>query len=72
LIVQGYVLDGCTQIDSTDVEQVDNHFEVTIRTVRPADVDCTEAIEPFELNVMLDVQGLPAGDYSVEVNSVDT
>lgn len=70
LKVQGYMPDGCTEIDSTDVEQVENHFEVTIRTVRPTDVACTQAIEPYEQNVPLDVYGLSAGDYTVDVNAV--
>jgi inhibitor of cysteine peptidase len=70
LKVQGYMPDGCTEIDSTDVEQVENHFEVTIKTVRPTNVACTQAIEPYEQNVPLDVYGLSAGEYTVDVNAV--
>ncbi len=71
LNVEGYMPDGCTEIDSTEVEQQGNHFEVTIRTVRPADMLCTEAIEPFEMNIPLDVYGLPAGEYTIDVNGVE-
>jgi inhibitor of cysteine peptidase len=70
LKVEGYMPDGCTEIESTEIEQQDNHFEVTITTSRPTDLACTEAIEPFELNIPLDVYGLPAGEYSVDVNGV--
>jgi inhibitor of cysteine peptidase len=71
LKVEGYMPDGCTQIESTEVEQQDNHFEVTLTTSRPTDLACTEAIEPFEMNIPLDVYGLPAGEYSVDVNGVE-
>ncbi|MGD2162859.1 MAG: hypothetical protein PVI81_00915 [Anaerolineales bacterium] len=71
LKVEGYMPDGCTEIESTEVEQRDNHFEVSIATSRPTDLACTEAIEPFEMNIPLDVYGLPAGEYTVEVNGVE-
>lgn len=72
LKVEGYFPDGCTEIESTEVERQGNVFDVTLRTARPADVACTEAIEPFEVNIPLDVYGLPAGEYSVDVNGVET
>lgn len=71
LHVEGYMPDGCTEIDETQVEQQDNHFEVMLTTVRPVDMACTEAIEPFEMNIPLDVYGLPAGEYTVDVNGVE-
>jgi inhibitor of cysteine peptidase len=71
LHVEGYLPDGCTEIDSTKVELRENHFTVTIMTARPVDMACTEAIEAFELNIPLDVYGLPAGEYTVDVNSVE-
>jgi inhibitor of cysteine peptidase len=72
LQVEGYMPDGCTEVDSTEVEKQDHRFEVTIRTLRPAGMLCTEAIEPIKMNIPLDVYGLPAGTYQVEVNGVET
>jgi inhibitor of cysteine peptidase len=72
LKVEGYMPDGCTEVASTEVDKQDHRFEVTIRTSRPTDVLCTEAIEPFEMNIPLDVYGLPAGEYQVDVNGVET
>jgi hypothetical protein len=43
---------------------------VTITTVRPADQACTEALVPFEEVISLDVRGLDAGTYAVDVNGV--
>lgn len=66
--VEGQTRDGCTTVDETWAEQVDeNTFEVHILTVRPEDAMCTEALVPFEVNVPLDVYGLPAGTYTVNV-----
>jgi inhibitor of cysteine peptidase len=31
---------------------------------------CTQALVPFEERVDLDVQGLPAGTYTVDVNGI--
>lgn len=72
LQVEGYLPDGCTEIESTEVERQGDHFEVTITTSRPAEMACTQAIEPFEMNIPLDVYGLPAGEYTVDVNGVET
>lgn len=66
--IEGQTRDGCTTVDETWSEQVDeNTFEVHIVTVRPKDALCTEALVPFEVNVHLDVNGLPAGAYTVKV-----
>lgn len=43
-------------------------FQVTITTVRPADAACAQALEPFEESISLDLYGLPAGSYTVNVN----
>jgi inhibitor of cysteine peptidase len=47
-----------------------HYYKVTITTKRPADKMCTEALVPFEESVALEVVGLPAGTYTVEVNGV--
>jgi inhibitor of cysteine peptidase len=66
----GDLPDGCTSIHETTSDQVDHTFNVTITTKRPADVMCTTALVPFEHNVSLDVVGLDAGTYMVNVNGI--
>jgi inhibitor of cysteine peptidase len=72
VLVEGYLPDGCTEIDEINQTFNDetNTFSVEITTVRPTDAVCTEAIVPFEERVSLDVRGLPAGTYTVDVNGV--
>ena len=76
VLARGYLPDGCTEIDTVSqidgVGQVrgDRTFTVTITTIRPADAICTQALVPFEETFSLDVYGLPAGTYTVDVNGV--
>ena len=70
VVVRGNLPDGCTRIDRVIKERDGNTFTVTITTVRPADAVCTEALVPFEELISLDVYGLPAGVYIVDVNGV--
>jgi inhibitor of cysteine peptidase len=68
--VTGYLSDGCTTLGVIETTQADDTFLVTITTHRPADAVCTQQLVDFEENISLDVQGLPAGTYTVDVNGV--
>ena len=68
VVARGNLPDGCTEIDEIGQERSGKAFEVTIPTARPADAACTQALEPFEKTISLDVHGLPAGSYGVDVN----
>jgi len=70
VIAKGYLPDGCTEIDRVEEERDENTFTVTITTKRPKDMMCTQAIVPYEEKVPLDVYGLKAGTYNVNVNTV--
>jgi len=70
VMAQGLLADGCTTVGEINQELVDNTFMVTIGTVRPADEVCTQALVPFEETIELEVRGLPAGTYTVDVNGV--
>ncbi len=70
IVARGYLPDGCTEIDEIEQTRSGQTFQVTITTARPAGVACTEAIVPFEEVVALDVLGLEAGTYTVNVNGV--
>ena len=68
--VSGYLGDGCTELGAIDTERVDDTFNVTVHTERPADAICTQQLVAFEETISLDVQGLEAGTYTVDVNGV--
>ncbi|MEL4305654.1 protease inhibitor I42 family protein [Methanococcoides sp. LMO-2] len=72
VVATGYVPDGCTVIDEDNIEVIrdGNTFDVSLKTKRPADAICTQALEPYEVNIPLDVYGLEAGVYTVDVNGV--
>jgi inhibitor of cysteine peptidase len=70
VVVKGNLSDGCTQINDIVQEREDNTFHITLATARPADQVCTQALVPFEEVVPLDVLGLEAGTYTVDVHGV--
>jgi inhibitor of cysteine peptidase len=68
VVARGYLPNGCTKIDEILEERSGNNFQVTITTFRSTETACTEALEPFEEVIALDVVGLAAGTYQVDVN----
>ncbi|GAB4520667.1 MAG: hypothetical protein Fur0018_00390 [Anaerolineales bacterium] len=69
-IVRGSLSDACTTLSGVDVQRQGNVFRVNLHTERPADAVCAQVLTPFEENVSLDVAGLSAGTYTVDVNGV--
>ncbi len=70
VIVTGNLPDGCTEIDEVTSKREGDTFVVRLTTRRPVDQMCTEALVPYEEVVSLDVYGLPAGTYTVDVNGM--
>jgi inhibitor of cysteine peptidase len=70
VIAEGYLPDGCTEIDEIKTEKEGNAFNISISTRRPKDAVCTQAIGNFTKTIPLKVQGLKAGNYTVNVNGV--
>ncbi len=68
--VMGYLPDGCTSLGPIEITQDGSTFNVMVYTTRPADRMCTEQVTNFDETVSLDVQGLPAGTYTVNVNDL--
>lgn len=67
VILDGYLPDGCTEIDEITSSLDDQTFTIDVVTRKPAgDVACTMAIVPFEVTHELDVEGLQAGEYTVQ------
>jgi inhibitor of cysteine peptidase len=68
--VKGDFPDACTSIGTANQRREGNTFYVELMTTRPADMICAQVITPFDHTVALDVVGLPAGTYTVNVNGV--
>lgn len=65
---RGSLPNGCTTIDNVSIDRAGNEFNVAIATLQDAGQVCTQALVPFEETIPLDVEGLPAGSYQVNVN----
>jgi len=70
VVARGEHPDSCTEVDKVTTRREGNTFFVTITTTRPADAMCAQVITPFEEIIPLDVVGLKAGVYVVDVNGV--
>lgn len=71
IVALGDLPDGCTSVKDITQQKNGPTFFVTIKTERPSDVACTQALVPFEETITLDVYGLKAGVYTVNVNGVE-
>jgi inhibitor of cysteine peptidase len=70
VFAKGYLADSCTKMGAIKQERQGNSFKVTITTMRPTNLACADVISPFEETIPLDVAGLKAGTYTVDVNGV--
>lgn len=68
--IDGELGDGCTELEPITTKRDGDTFIVTVKTTRPADAVCTMELRLFSEPVMLDILGLEAGTYTVDVNGV--
>ena len=69
VIARGNLPDPCTEISEVLKEKEGNTFFITIKTYRSPGF-CIQVLAPFEEIISLEVYGLPAGTYTVDVNGV--
>jgi inhibitor of cysteine peptidase len=69
VIASGNLPDPCTEISEVLQEKEGNTFFIIIKTYRPPGL-CIQVLAPFEEIISLEVYGLPAGTYTVDVNGV--
>jgi len=69
VIARGNLPDPCTEISEVLREREGDTFFITIKTCRSPGF-CIQVLAPFEEIIPLDVYGLPAGTYTVDVNGV--
>jgi hypothetical protein len=71
-VVRGDLPDaGCTTIASVEQVREGNTFRLNLITTTDPLALCAQALTPFEEIVPLEVQGLPAGVYTVEAGGVE-
>ncbi len=69
VVAKGNLPDPCTEISEVLHEKEGNTFFITIKTYRSPGF-CIQVLAPFEEIIPLEVYGLPAGTYTVDVNGV--
>ena len=69
VIASGNLPDPCTEIYQINQEIEDNTFFVSIKTYRSPG-PCIQVLAPFEETIPLEVYGLLANTYTVDVNGV--
>ncbi|MCK4309043.1 MAG: hypothetical protein KAW42_03595 [Candidatus Atribacteria bacterium] len=69
VIARGNLPDPCTEISEVLQEREGDTFFITIKTYRPPGL-CIQVLAPFKEIIPLEVYGLPAGTYSVDVNGI--
>lgn len=68
--IDGELGDGCTELGPISTEREGDTFIVDVKTTRPAEAVCTMELRFFSESVILDILGLHAGTYTVDVNGV--
>ncbi len=69
--VKGYLSSGCEQFNTSQIQFQADRFVVLLSTTQTQAV-CTMQLQAFEQMIPLDITGLPAGRYEVEVNGLST
>ena len=69
-VASGQLPDSCTEINGSTQTTQARTIKITLTTTRPNDAMCTTAVQPFKENIPINVDGLSAGQYTVEVNGV--
>lgn len=67
---KGDLRNGCEEIYEIVQQKDGQAFNITMNAAAPKDAVCTQVIRPFEETFALDVMGLSAGTYTVNVNGI--
>ena len=72
VVAHGTLGDGCTRVGEVTQRREAQTFFVGVKEVydQPFGKACTLAVGEFQQEVLLDVQGLERGSYTVDVNGV--
>jgi hypothetical protein len=67
-VITGNLPDSCSTIDGVDQSVEGTTILLEVSASRPLGVGCAQVLTPFTQEVLLDTNGLDAGDYTVDVN----
>jgi inhibitor of cysteine peptidase len=70
VLVTGALTDGCTEFHQMQQVRSGNTIEITITTIRPKDVPCTQELTIYTNTIALDGE-FSTGTYIVRVNGVE-
>ncbi|GAB4476499.1 MAG: hypothetical protein Kow00124_18670 [Anaerolineae bacterium] len=70
--ISGTLPDACTALTWDTPERAGDTFIVTVNGERPVEAACAQVLTPFSQSIPLDIYGLPAGTYTVQVNDRTT
>jgi len=73
VVINGYFPNGCFGLGETHIVKQDDQFNVVVNSTTLQTLElvaCTQALVPFEVRVPLEVNGLFAGVYQVDVNGI--
>jgi len=70
VVAKGLHRNSCMKIDKITTRREENTFFITITASEPVDAMCAQVITPFKEVIALDVVGLEAGVYTVDVNGI--
>ncbi len=71
-VVRGNYPDACSETGRITQRVVGKTIKVTLCTRQPDDTACAQILTPFRETIRLDVRGLSAGQYTVDVNGTVT
>lgn len=66
----GTLGDSCTTVGQVSQKREGTTFFIEVTTKRPAEAICAQVLATFNKSVPLDVAGLKAGTYTVDINGV--
>jgi inhibitor of cysteine peptidase len=70
VVVEGQLPDACSFIEKVEQERQEDEFKIHLAIARRPEARCAPQPTPFEQVVSLDVLGLEAGAYTVDVHGV--
>jgi len=69
-IASGFFPDSCTAIYESTQTVTTNKVDISLATIRPADMMCSQVVEEFSEPILIDTSELLNGEYTVMVNGV--
>lgn len=69
-VVEGHYADLCSDPGGVNQEVRGTTIKVTLVAIESFGPMCAQILTPFEVEILLETEGLPPGRYTVEVNGV--